>query len=83
MDDKIIAALVGVFASILVSGIGYFVQRAKLREDFRNDVAQTRTSFMAETAARELLTQFKEPFRTFIMIRHHIGGFTDDELGEF
>jgi hypothetical protein len=80
MDEKLVAALVAGGASIIVSVFAYWVQRAKLREDFRNDVAQAKTGFMAETAAHELLTQFEAPFRTFILIRHHIGGFTDDEL---
>jgi hypothetical protein len=80
MDDKLLSALVAACASILVSGVGYFLQRAKLRDEFRNDIAQARTGFMAEAAAHELLTQYQQPFRTFIMIRHHIGGFSDDEL---
>jgi hypothetical protein len=79
-DEKVIAALVGALTSILISVIGYWVQRAKLRQDFNNDIAQVRTGFMAESAARELLTQLDAPFRSFVMIRHHIGGFTDDEL---
>lgn len=80
MDEKLIGALIGGSASIVVSVIAYWLQRAKLRHDFENDVAQAKTGFMAETAARELLTQYEKPFRTFIMIRHHIGGFPDDEL---
>jgi hypothetical protein len=80
MDEKLTGALIGGVASIVVSIIAYWVQRAKLKQDFENDVAQTRTGFMAETAARELLTQYEKPFRTFVMIRHHIGGFMDDEL---
>jgi hypothetical protein len=80
MDVKIIAALIGGLVSIATSVIGYWVQRAKLRSDFKQDVAQVRTSFMAEAAARELLIQYDKPFRSFIVIRHHIGGFSDDEL---
>jgi hypothetical protein len=79
-DDKIVAALVAAVASVAVCVIGYWVQRAKFRQEFRDDVAQIRTGFMAEAAARQLLQQFERPFRTFVMIRHHIGGFTDDEL---
>jgi hypothetical protein len=73
-------AFVGGLASVVVSVIACWVQRAKLRQDFELDVAQARTGFMAESVARELLTQYHQPFRTFIMIRHHIGGFGDDEL---
>jgi hypothetical protein len=80
MDEKLVAALVGALASVAASVIAYWVQSAKLRHEFKQDVAQIRTSFMAETAARELLTQYDKPFRTFVMIRHHIGGFSDDEL---
>ncbi len=81
MDEKLVAALVGATASTLVSLAGYWVQRAKLRSDFDNDVAQARTGFMAETVVRELLTQPNiGPWRTFVMIRHHVGGFSDDEL---
>ena len=35
---------------------------------------------MAEVTVREILAQLDHPFRTFAIIRHHIGGFEDDEL---
>ncbi|TGN89858.1 hypothetical protein EOW77_0006030 [Bradyrhizobium yuanmingense] len=74
------SALIAGGSSIVVSFIAFWVQRAKLRHEFEIDVAQAKTGFMAETLVRELLTQYDAPFRTFVMIRHHIGGFTDDEL---
>jgi len=80
MDEKLLAALVAGSASIVVSVVAYWVQNKKLREDFKNDIANAKTGFMAETAARELLTQYEKPFRTFALIRHHVGGFSDDEL---
>src|SRR5437667_12409473 len=80
MDEKVMVAMVGAGAALVTSIISYLVQRAKLRHEFEHDIAQVRTSFMAETAARELLQQYEAPFRTFIMIRHHVGGFSDDEL---
>jgi hypothetical protein len=79
--DQVTAALVGAAASVVVSIIGYWVQRAKFRDDFRHDIGQARTGFMAETVVQELLTQPNiGPWRTFVMIRHHVGGFADDDL---
>lgn len=80
MEDKILPALIGAAVAVLTSAIAYFVQKAKLTNDFQQDVAQVRTGFMAESLVRALLEQYEQPFRTFVMIQHHVGGFSEDEL---
>lgn len=41
---------------------------------------ELKTEFMAENVARNLLDHPKAPYRSFRILRHHLGGFDDDEL---
>jgi hypothetical protein len=48
-------------------------QRSRLRMEFATEES-------AETALRHLLELHQLPYRTFPMIRHHVGGFEANEL---
>ena len=91
MDDKLVAAvftLVGVVFATLVQVAFQFYRDRKQKEEafrieriaFEYDNDRTRASFMAERVARDLLSYPKANYRTFRIMRHHIGGFEDDEL---
>jgi hypothetical protein len=91
MDDKLVAAvftLVGVVFATLVQVAFQFYRDRKQKEEafrieriaFEYDNDRTRASFMAERVARDLLSYPKANYRTFRIMRHHIGGFGDDEL---
>jgi hypothetical protein len=59
-------------------------QRNKLEEELRTQrarlAAEYATEDSAESAIRHLLELHHLPYRTFPMIRHHIGGFQANEL---
>jgi hypothetical protein len=59
--------------ALLTSGGAFLLARQRLREEFR-------LQFQAETVIRKLLMNEKWALRSFDVIKHHIGGFDDDEL---
>jgi hypothetical protein len=54
--------------------------KAELRADFQRDRDEWRTQFMAEQVARRLLHESRWPLRSFEILQHHLGGFTENEL---
>ena len=54
--------------------------KADLQADFQRDREGLRTQFMAEQVARRLLQEHRWPLRSFKILQHHLGGFTEDEL---
>jgi hypothetical protein len=57
-----------------IAGYGtYRVQERKLRKEYQ-------LHDLAESVARELLSDTEWRLRSFDVIRHHLGGFEDDEL---
>jgi hypothetical protein len=90
-----LSALVGAFAAIGVAILTIRSQREKLdaellfqRKKFEEEIktqrarldAEFATETSAETALRHLLALHHFPYRSFPMIRHHIGGFENNEL---
>ncbi|MGB8945192.1 MAG: hypothetical protein WCD21_33920 [Streptomyces sp.] len=77
MDSNVSAALIAGGTALVVSVVGGFIswrlERGRLREELR-------TEFMAEATISQLLLHQRWPLRSFEKIKHHIGGFTDDEL---
>ena len=69
----ILSAVVGAIASLAVAWLTSRYQAARLRAEFA-------TEDSAESAIRLLLALDQLPYRTFQMIRHHIGGFESNEL---
>jgi hypothetical protein len=69
----VLAALVGALAGVLGSVLTYRSARMRVRTEFATEQS-------AETAIRKLLELDRLPYRTFPMIRHHIGGFGRNEL---
>jgi hypothetical protein len=59
-------------------------QRKKLEEELQNQRARLEAEYAtedsAESAIRQLLELDQRPYRSFPMIRHHIGGFEANEL---
>ena len=80
MSEEITAALVGALSAVIVSYIGFRVQKWKFEKDFEHDRERIRTEFMAERVARQLLDSKTFRRRTFKMIQKRLGGFDDDEL---
>ncbi|MGW2723827.1 hypothetical protein [Streptomyces sp. NPDC001492] len=77
MDSNVSAALIAAATALAVSVVGGLIswklEAGKLREELR-------TEFMAEETISQLLLHQTWPLRSFEKIKHHIGGFTDDEL---
>jgi hypothetical protein len=67
--SALVAALAGFGASVLT----YRSHWARLRTEFATEQS-------AETALRHLLELDRLPYRSFPMIRHHVGGFESNEL---
>jgi hypothetical protein len=69
----IVAGLVSLVTGAITAGITYYVTIIKFRLD-------NRTMFQAEHAARQLMMDEKWRWRTFDILKHHLGGFEDNEL---
>ncbi len=69
----ITSAFTAVVTAVVTGLILFAVQERRLR-------AELRTEFMAEQAARILLTKERWEKRTFAEIQKRLGGFTDDDL---
>ena len=59
--------------ALLTSGGALLLARQRIRQEFR-------LQFQAETVIRKLLMNEAWALRSFDIIKHHIGGFEDDEL---
>ena len=68
-----VSAIVAALASLAVSILATRSQWARLQTEFA-------TERSAEFAIRHLLQLDQLPYRSFQMIRHHIGGFEANEL---
>ena len=91
----LIAACVGFLATVGAAILAMRSQREKLsaeldfqRQKLEEEIAAQRarlkaefaTESSAEAALRHLLALHELPYRTFPMIRHHVGGFESNEL---
>jgi hypothetical protein len=73
MTEAIIAAFVALLTSIITATVTTMVAERRLRRDFRLE-------FSAEAAVKALLMDREWALRSFDVIKHHIGGFADDDL---
>ena len=73
MEEKVQAALIAAAAAILVSGLTGWLDRLRMKREFRLE-------FQAEGVARSLLLHPKWRLRTFKTIKYHLSGFGDDDL---
>ncbi len=91
----VIAAMIALVTALLGNFVGYRMQRRQFEMDRERDSKRIkdelqadlelhnekiRTEFMAEQVARKLLEVKRWPLRSFAIIKHHLGGFSDDEL---
>ncbi|HUZ91342.1 MAG TPA: hypothetical protein VMU78_05500 [Methylocella sp.] len=73
MNAAIIAGVVSLSISLIVALAAIILANRKGRHNFKLE-------FAAEGVAREMLTDRKWPYRTFRVLKYHLGGFSDDEL---
>ena len=73
MSDAVVAALVAGAVSLLVGSLTAIGTVWKLRQD-------NLLLFQAERVAHALMTDFEWRWRSFEIIKHHLGGFENDEL---
>jgi hypothetical protein len=73
MNAAIIAGVVSLNISLIVVWVVIVFANRKTRNNFKLE-------FAAERVAREMLMDRKSPYRTFRVLKYHLGGFTDDEL---
>ena len=67
------AVPVALVTALITSLVTIGLAERKLRRDFRLEYA-------AETVARQLMQHKDWRLRSFRVIKHHLGGFSDDEL---
>lgn len=79
-DPKTWVALITAGLALLGTMLGLVFQLWREHQYFRLDKDRVRAEFMAEEVAKKLLMNKAAPYRTFRILRHHLGGFTDDEL---
>jgi hypothetical protein len=73
MDAAIIAGVVSLNISLIVVLVVIVLAHRKARHNLKLE-------FAAEGVACEILMDRKSPYRTFRVLKYHLGGFTDDEL---
>ncbi|QCP53115.1 hypothetical protein FAZ95_28965 [Trinickia violacea] len=77
LSPPVVAALVAAIVALLTALITAFVTvgvaERKLRRDFRLE-------FAAEGVAHQLMMDPEWSLRSFAVIKHHLGGFDDDDL---
>ncbi len=73
MNAAIIAGAVSLNISLIIALVATILTKRKVRQNFKLE-------FAAEGMAREMLMDRKWPYRTFRVLKYHLGGFTDDEL---
>lgn len=69
----LVAGLVAVLTSVLTAIVTLRISKRKAELDFK-------TEFAAERVAHELMMDPDWRWRSFEVIRHHLGGFEDNEL---
>lgn len=78
------SALAAAFGAIVAAVISYRIQKKKLEHEFEAQSKRLATEFATEESVEAALKHFLElselPYRSFQMIRHHIGGFEANEL---
>jgi hypothetical protein len=72
----IVAGVVSILVGLITAVVTCYVMIVKFRLD-------NRTVFQAELAARELMMNSRWQWRTFEIIRHHLGGFKDKASDKF
>jgi hypothetical protein len=73
MDVRLAAAIIAAFVSLLVALANNAIAFARMR-------SETTLTRRSERAIRKLMKTGKGPFIPFGIIRHHIGGYSDDDL---
>lgn len=71
--DHITTALIAAVTAGVTSWIAFTFEARKLRREFLLE-------HQSERVAKELLSIRRWPLRSFAVLRHHIGGFDDDDL---
>ena len=74
MENELKIALVSSILALIGTIIGLAFQYWKSRKEFHYDVGKVKADYMAESVVRRLLSSEIVPYRTFRIIRHHIGG---------
>ena len=73
MNAPIIAGVVSLNIGLTIVLVAAILSNRKMRQDFKLE-------FAAEGVAREMLLDYKLPYRAFRVLKYHLSGFTDDEL---
>jgi hypothetical protein len=73
LSAALVAGIVALVTAILTALVTIVLSEQRLKRDFRLD-------FAAERVANGLLARTKWRLRTFDVLRHHLGGFPDDDL---
>lgn len=84
MSDPVLIALIGAVGGFVSALLVFSTQRTKIRNDFEAQRKRLAEEFgverSVESALRHFLGLYQLPYRSFQMIRHHIGGFENNEL---
>jgi hypothetical protein len=79
-----VTAAISIVTSIITALVTLWVAAGRTRADTSISDARTRQDFAlefaAETVAKALMSDAEWRWRTFEVIKHHLGGFEDDEL---
>ena len=73
MNAAHIAGVVSLNIGLTIVLVAAILSNRKTRQDLKLE-------FAAEGVAREMLLDYKLPYRAFRVLKYHLSGFTDDEL---
>jgi len=81
---SIVEILIPLLVAVVAGGLSYLASAVKTRKEIALSEKRLRRDyqleFAAETVARSLLNNEHWSLRSFSIIKHHLGGFEDEEL---
>jgi hypothetical protein len=84
MWSSVIAPVVSILTALIAAWVSFRVARDSAKSDLRQAEDRLRqdyaVEFAAEKVARALMTDSEWNWRSFKVIQHHLGGFSEDEL---
>ena len=73
MDKTLLTIIVSIATALLTAAVTVVLAERRMRREYK-------LQFQTQAIARSLLSHPKWRLRTFETLRHHLGGFEDDEL---
>ena len=75
-----VTIIASISSAVITAIVAFLIQEKKFRRDFKHDIGKMRTEYQAEEVVKMFLEDPRWEQRSFSQIKHHVGGFEDNEL---